>query len=193
MSEVNSPVASKADATTFASSVSVDILVVVDTDAVLRDYPRPSQNPDQPTMIGHQYEFMIATGARQIFSGQGTGDLSFRANPGDTVAFRGTSIYANADSAIIVYGITKYSGTNVFNTFQNMTITRNGAVMPKQGSPNGLPATQTAITFSAYQSMVAGSGSEGFIVCFALYKLDDNGQKQNLVGYYGWDPNITVN
>jgi nematocidal protein AidA len=179
-----------------SSAVSVDILVVINTDYIIgyceQHNISPSQDPNNPTGVDHSNEFMICTGARQIISGQGTGDLYFRANPGDSVSFRGTSIYANSDDAIILYGIKKFDGDNVFNTFVVNKVTRNGAVIPDPQTANGIPPLHTQLSFNSYTATVSNSGDEGFKVQFGLYRLDDYGQKQELYGYFEWDPRIKV-
>ncbi|SFD88537.1 Inclusion body protein [Chitinophaga sp. CF118] len=196
MADVRTSPAAKKEADLKASMVSIDILVVINTDYI-KDYCvknniPPHLDPNNPYGIDHSSEFMICTGAREIFSGQGTGDLYFRANPGDSVSFRGTSIYANSDDAVILYGIKKYEGDDVFNTFVVNKVRRNGAVIPDTSTPNGIPALHTQISFNSYTSTVSGSGEEGFKVQFGLYELDANGQIQNLYGYFDWDPRIKV-
>jgi hypothetical protein len=179
-----------------SSAVSVDILVVINTDYVIdyceKNSIQPSQDPNNPTGIDHSNEFMICTGARKILSGQGTGDLYFQANPGDSVSFRATSVYANSDDAVILYGIKKFDGDNVFNTFVVNQVTRNGAVVPNPQTANGIPPLQMKLNFNSYTSTVSNSGDEGFKVQFGLYRLDDNGQNQVLYGYFEWDPRIKV-
>jgi nematocidal protein AidA len=179
-----------------SSAVTIDILVVINTDYVI-DYCvkngiRPSQDANNPTGIDHTNEFMICTGARNIISGQGTGDLYFQANPGDYVSFRGTSVTANSDDAIILYGIKKFDGENVFNPFVVNQVTRNGAVVPNTSTQNGIPPVQVSLNFNSYTSSISHTGNEGFKVQFGLYRLDDNGENQVLFGYFEWDPRIQV-
>lgn len=178
----------------FASAVQINVLVVIDTEYVKTHYPNPSQDPANPTGIDHASQFMICTDPRGVISGQGTADLDFRANPGDVVSFAGESIYANSDDAVIVYGIKYWKGDNVFNPFVVNTVKRTGAVQPNTNSPtgNGLPAVQMPTTFITLDSKISGAGTEGFFVLFGLYALDANGEIQNLVGYYYWDPTVTV-
>ncbi|AMO99935.1 inclusion body family protein [Collimonas arenae] len=175
-----------------ASPQQVNVLVVIDTEYVKKNYPNPSKDQNHPTGINHSSQFMICTGSRGIISGQGTADLNFRANVGDTVAFTGVSIYDNADDAVIIYGIQYWKRDNVFNQFVPDLVTRTGAVIPNSDSPNGLPAVQVKTNFSSFDSKVKNAGTEDFYVLFALYTLSDNGENQNLFGYYYWDPTITV-
>ncbi len=176
-----------------ASSQDINILVVIDTEYIKAQYGKGSQDPNNPTGISHDHQFMLCTGSRGIISGQGTGDLEFKAYPGDRVLFTGVSIYDNSDDAVIVYNIKHFQGDQVFNQFSTDTVVRNGAVQPNPDSPNrnGLPPLQKPTTFATFGSTVRQSGREGFGVSFGLYNLVD-GQKQELFGYYWWDPYITV-
>lgn len=177
---------------TNSSMVEINVLCVIDTELVKKKYPAPSQDPTKPTGIVHDSEYMLVTGARGDVRGQGTADLSFRANVGDKVSFTGTSIYANADDAVIVYGIKFGSGTEVFSQFIPVVLTRDGAVMPASGTPCGIPPLNQPVSFSKYTSDIKNSGTENFIVCFALYNLDSTGKNQKLFGYYCWGPAIIV-
>lgn len=172
-----------------ASNVTINILTVIDTDYVRTKYPNPSQNPNNPTGIDHTSQYLICTGARKIISGQGTADLNFTAYINDNVSFRGVSVYGNSDDAVIIYAIT--GSPNVFNKFQCNVINIPNAVMPDNASNNGLPALLKPISFASFDSKVASSGKELFVISFALYKMV-NGNTQQLVGYYAWDPTITV-
>ncbi|MDD5271982.1 MAG: inclusion body family protein [Methylovulum sp.] len=176
-----------------SSSQNINILVVIDTEYVKANFPpNLPLDPNNPKGINHSSQFMIVTGSRGVISGQGTADLNFKANVGDFVGFTGTSIYDNSDDAVIVYGINYWSGAQVFNTFVSNQVNRQRAVMPNTTSNNGLPADQASINFSSLDSKVKASGTENFYVYIALYTLADDGQTQNLYGYYYWDPTITV-
>lgn len=188
------------DVTLAAVAQKVDILTVIDTETIKAFWNKsdpsrtPSQDKKNPTGLDHNNKFMICTGSRGIISGQGTGDLSFKANVGDTVAFAGTSAYNNQIDAVIIYAIKKFSGTDVFNQFNANLYVRKEAVQPDPNSDSrdGLPALHVPMNFSSFEASVRQSGQEGFGVCFALYTLSDNGQRQDLYGYFWWDPTITV-
>ena len=171
-----------------------NVLVVIDTEYIKKNYPNPSQDMANPTVINHLSHFMFIAGFRGIISGQGTADLHFYAHVGDDVSFTGISIYGNSDDAVIVYGIrpSKPQGLNVFNRFVPNLVTRNRAVMPDPQTTNGLPPLHQKITFAGYEAKVAQSGREDFLVDIALYTLANDGNTQELFGYFYWDPTITV-
>lgn len=169
----------------------VNVLIVIDTDKILQEHSTLSQDPNNPTGLRHDSQYMICTGA-QVNSGQGTADLSFKANVGDEVSFRGVSISGNSEDAIIVYGIKYWKADQVFNNFVADMVTRKNAVMPNTSSDNGLPAVHGAASFTSFDSKVRNAGTEYFYVYIAVYKLSADGENQNFVGYCYWDPQITV-
>jgi hypothetical protein len=175
-----------------ASAQTINVLVVIDTDYVKSHYPNPSKDLNNPTGIDHNSQFMICTDPRGAVTGQGTADLSFPANVGDFVSFRGTSIYQNSDDAVIVYGIKYWKGDQVFNTFVTNMVTLTGAVQPDPNQLNGLPPKNVTQSFVSLDSKVARAGTENFYVQFGLYTLDGTGEKQTLFGYFYWDPQVRV-
>lgn len=186
--------ASESQIDLLATTQQVNILVVIDTEYVKSQVPTPSKDWKKPTGINHNGQFLLCTGSRGPVKGQGTADMEFMAYPGDLVSFAGTSIYDNSDDAVIVYEIKHYQGDQVLNyPFTYNTLVRNGAAQPNPESPdhNGLPAIQQRENFPSLDSRVKQSGREGFGICFGLYNLV-GGQKQELYGYFWWDPFITV-
>jgi hypothetical protein len=175
-----------------ASDVDINIMIVIDTDYVKANYSNPSQDPDHPTGINHDSQFMICTDPHGIISGQGTADLNFKAKFRDNVSFKGISIYGNSDDAVIIYEIKYRSGNEVFNQFVPNLKERQHAVVPDVTTTNGLPAKTTLVDFTSLDSQVVKYGKENFYVYFALYTLADDGETQKLFGYYYWDPSITV-
>lgn len=174
-----------------ASSAQIDILVVIDTEYIKKNFAK-NTDPNNPLGINHSSQYMICYSPRGIVSGQGTADLSFRANAGDNVSFRGTSIQQNSDDSVILYGIKYWSGDKVFNSFVTDIVTRNRAVQPNPDQPNGIPPVTTVQNFTSYDSKIARSGTENFYVYIAVYTLADDGQTQQLYGYYYWDPQVVV-
>ena len=177
------------------SSKSINVLVAIDAEALKKSGLAPGQSESSPTMINDptllsNVFFMICTGSRGVLSGQGTDKLNFKANAGDFVSFEGITVDGNSDDAVIIYGIDE-KANQVFNEFRSMQVTRTKAVQAAS-TKNGLPAVVLSRNFLGYQTSVARSGTSEFLIKFALYKLADDGQSQVLVGYYKYDPKITV-
>ncbi len=175
-----------------ASAETINVLVVIDTEYLKKNYPNPSKDPKHPTGVNHHSQFMICTDPRGPVSGQGTADLSFPANVGDFVSFRGTSIYQNSDDAVIVYGIKYWKGDNVFNNFVTNMVTLEGAAQPDPNSSDGLPAKKVSQSFLSLDSKIRNAGTENFYVYIAVYTMDNTGENQELFGYFYWDPQVVV-
>lgn len=174
------------------STVDINVMIVIDTDYVKANYPNPSHDPNQPTAIVHDSQFMISTNQRVIISEQGTTALHLEAKWGDTVSFQGISIYGNSEDAVILYGIKHWSGNHVLGHFLPVLVKRQNAAVPDVNTKNGLPAKSAEGNFIRLGAKVAKSGTGNFHISFALYTLADDGETQKLLGYYCWDPAITV-
>ncbi|MEJ1967761.1 MAG: inclusion body family protein [Rhizomicrobium sp.] len=170
-------------------SKTINILITIDTDAVQKNYPNPSQNSAQPTGIAHNLGYMVCTGTT-VNSGQGTGDLDFNALVGDTVRAFATSGSDNFEDSVLLYGMPMFSGQPVFGPFNYQNFTKS-AVVPNS-TTTVLPARIVDEIFWFYQASVSTKGTEGYMVQFALYTRDPNTGQPVLKGYYAWDPTIRV-
>lgn len=165
----------------------INVQITIDTEAVIKDFPNPSTDSNQPTGIGHQYEYMVVTDGSAL-SGQGGADLNFAAQVGDNVRFSGTSGSGNFENAVLLYGINRFGGDQVFAPFMSFTYTKEGV------APSGyhvLPAKLESLQYWFYEGRVINAGVENYKVAFALYTRDSFGKPQ-LHGYFEWDPTITV-
>jgi hypothetical protein len=185
------------------SAQMINVLIVIDTEALKAKFPK-QDNPSPATpkrlvwedMTNHL--FMIVTGADDV-QGQGTAKLVFSASAGDFVSFAGTSVYANADDAVILYGIEYTSGTtyHLFNPFVTNIVVVSGAAMPDPGGVpgttpiNGMPAIQAPANFASVGAVASREGKEYYYVDFALYTRHKG--KQDLYGYYAWTWEAMIN
>jgi hypothetical protein len=175
---------------------NIHILFVVDTAAITAwckaSNTLPSQDSTKPTALPSTLNdsLRFICDSSHIVSGQGAYNLNFKAKVDDFVSFVGTSIEANSNSAVIVYGFTKRSGADVFNRFQQDFVERDHAVVPTEGT--GVPPAVQKISFASYDALVKRIGTESFDLSFAQYRLKDDRETQELYGYFIWDPTITV-
>lgn len=180
---------------TESNASCINILAVVDTEYVKSVYPSPSQDLDNPTAIRPLGLYTLCSGARDVVYHHGVAELEFAASHGDTLVFRGVSIYNNSDDAIIVYNVKSRRIGRVFNRYQPVVVTRDGAVQPDPDSADGgIPPVHTRINFSSLNSTVKTTKKEALAVSFALYTLADDGHAQQLFGYYSyvWHLGVTV-
>ncbi|WP_080406400.1 inclusion body family protein [Burkholderia ubonensis] len=176
------------DVVVHAKARIIHVLVVVDTERVKETY---GSNPDRlaPTSVSPKHLFMIGAGSRSDI-----GELKLKARIGDVVSMTGVSIYNNADDAVIVYGVHPVARGAVFDRFNPNYVTRMAGVQPDPDSPNqnGLPAMEKEVNFLSFESKIAAHGVERLDLAFALYTLSDDGQNQEIFGYYRCDLAIAV-
>lgn len=165
----------------------INVLIVVDTDAIKQSNSRPSNDPARPTRIARHFAYMIASGTT-IHGGQGTSDLSFRALVGDTVLVFATSSSGNCRDIVLLSGLSSVNKAEVLCRFEYCAVTRS-AVAPRKGSTK-LAVHNVDVCF--YENSTNRTGTEDLQVEFALYVRDDMGEPE-LFGYYSWNPTITVN
>jgi nematocidal protein AidA len=169
----------------------INILTTIDTDAVKKAYPNGgSTSPGSPTGIGHSYGYMVASGTT-VNSGQGTGDLDFNALVGDVVRSFAVSGSDNFEDMVLLYGMPRFSGDQVFSTFQYKTFTKSTVVAGSDPS-SPLPPAVVDEKFWFYQADVTNKGTEGFMMQFGLWVRDPNNNQPVLYGYFQWDPTIRV-
>lgn len=173
-----------------SSNNIVNVIVVIDTDALIEAFENknPSQDAGSPTGIGHQYAYMVVT-SEQVIGGSGTADLNFKANVGDVIRWTDTSESANFDAGVLIYGLPQFgSGTQVFSNPTFKMYTRS-SMMPAQNTV--FPVTFTNQTYWFIQADITNTGTENYCIQFGLY-YRPNGGDQKLLGYFYWDPTITV-
>lgn len=187
------------DTSQLASSQEIDVMIVIDTDYVKEYMKSNNLTPctddiTKAVPIDHAGKYMIVP-TTNVAGGQATGDLNFTAKAGDTVCFRGCSIYQNSDDAIIICKVENYDGVDVFNgnLIHYEGVNRKQAAIPDYTKADGLPALSANVLFQSLDGRIGITGKGYYYIYFALYTLDpQNSDKQNLFSYCRWDPIITV-
>lgn len=173
-------------------ATTVNVMAIIDTEYIRQSQPR-NTSKDNPVGIGHKGISLICPVADFVtYPNNDIANLTFKANVGDTVSFHGISVSDNSEDAVIIYGVVSADNVNVFNIFHAEEETRTGAAIPDVTQQNGLPALNESVNFYSYDAKVKNKGSEFFKINFALYTLDDAREKQEIYGYFCWDPTIEV-
>jgi hypothetical protein len=183
-------VTTKLNATAASSSITINVMTLMDVGAILKTYPNLSQDPNSPTGISHNNIWMVSDDPRGWqFNSSDPGNITLNANVGDWLTFFCSSTDDNSDYAAFIYKIA--GGTPVLNPSSVNVITRTGAAQPT--APNGYPFSHGTVSYSSSDAKVSQKGTaKNFWAYAALFKLADDGETQNLVGYVGWDPTVIV-
>lgn len=172
----------------------ISVMTIFDVKKILKDYPTPSKDPNNPTGLPHPvngkeypYMYMLVT-AGNVISGQADGNLNFSATTDDVVRWRSQSMSGDASQAAVMYGFFKFGGNDV--------ITPPGAVLSHPTVP--VPNPANPVTFTAqsvpdfyWRSDVIATGVENYGVRFYITGIV--GSQLTTLGYFYWDPTITVN
>ena len=169
----------------------INVEIIIATDQLMKDHPYASQDPNNPTPIAHKYAFMVASGSAMHVQGSGTGNLEFTAEQGDLLRVSAVSEYNNFGKNVLLYGLFRYSGTPIFNgdNFELESFADVDTAYPVHFDPLEVSTRQQA--FWLAQNTFRTKGQAGIGFRFALYHTP-RGEGPTLVGYYQWDPTLTV-
>ncbi|MEA1676227.1 AidA/PixA family protein [Nitrospirillum sp. BR 11163] len=169
---------------------TIDIDVVIDTQAVKALTLNSGNSSINPLPITHNYAYMI-TQPNYAISGQASGDLSIRAQEDDIVRWWTISLYADTRVYAVIYNITKINNNDptILADFVYSTHVQTVPV-PNPGDP--VHYTMKNEDVSYVQADVEATGTEFYGVSFYLVQINPDGSN-SVIGYYNWDPKITVN
>ena len=164
----------------------IDINIAFDTETIVAKYPMPSQNSQAPTGIQHADAYMIAQ-TSDVISGQATADLNVSASVGDAIRWRSESLSGNSEQSVVIYNIVRYAGDQVTGPTDPITAS------PTMPIPNAAdPVQYTAMPQYDYyiNADIIANGTENYQVWF--YIVQRNHSSLQTIGYYCWDPALTV-
>ncbi|MEM7537778.1 MAG: inclusion body family protein [Chloroflexota bacterium] len=161
----------------------IDILIVVDAETIIKDYGRNNE-PAEAAQINSDHVFMTVK-EDQALSGQGGGDLEIKANVGDILRWRQTTISLGSGYSAMLCEFKQTAGKDLIINDGPRT---NKVIVPLP-NPNDVyhPNTQV-ITDYHWNGEVNDYGSEYYAFLFLI--TDRHGKTQ---GFYSWDPKVQVN
>lgn len=92
-----------------------DVLVSIDTETILKKYPNISKDPANPTFIDVNHVYMI-TSQDNVIQGQAGGELDLKAQVGDLIRWRETSLSQSFETAVIFYKFIANDGEQLIST-----------------------------------------------------------------------------
>lgn len=107
-----------------------DVLVSFDTETILKKYPNPSKNPAAPTLIDWRYVYMV-TNQDNVISGQAGGELDLKAQVGDLIRWRETSLSLGFENQVVFYKFVGNVGNELISTpTPRSSVTTTAASLP---------------------------------------------------------------
>jgi nematocidal protein AidA len=183
---------------------AVDVLIVVDAETLLLDFPTPTDpsklDPDKPTQIWTSdpkvLDKYISMFVRQKNIGsttqvKGSAQLDVIANQNDIIQWRETTFSQNAAYSAILYRYLHAGGDKIFEDASGKSTL--GAwifdrTVPLPNTKDLLHPTMQTIKDYFWQGTVAVEAPKKENYEFAFMLM----QKDKTLGYFRWDPTITI-
>jgi len=160
-----------------------DVLVAIDTATILQKYPNISKSAENPTLIDVKHVFMI-TNQDNVVSGQAGGELDLKAQVGDLIRWRESSLSLGFETSAIFYKFIGNVGNELISTPTPRKAEASCAV-PNTSSPS-TPTCQPISNFY-WSSETLKCGRVTYHFNFMI--VDRNCKP---VGYCSWDPFISI-
>jgi len=170
---------------------TINVLITVDADALanqLKDGKIQKGTQDAPTPLGSYsqsdvYITMISQSGNVINNTQGQSELSIKCNSGDTIQWAITTFTNNFD-----YSVSLYNGS--FSPADAMNPLTYNSSQAKNYLPNSSHIlTQYTNQVAVAQAQVAEVNKQ---ITYNLSFQLVNNSTGNIIGYFMWDPFITV-
>jgi hypothetical protein len=162
----------------------LNVLIAFDAATIVERYPNASQNSDAPTQIDQSLIYMTTRQDRII--GTSGAELNLRANPGDILRWRETTLSLNSEHSALLYRYV--SQDHELISRPEIMVVDGVYPMPKEGS-EGSPAYVTqAYQDHFWQATVKRLGQR--VTYHFYFQILDKGR--HLKGFFQWDPFITI-
>ncbi|WP_416427309.1 inclusion body family protein [Pseudomonas sp. App30] len=161
-----------------------DVICNFDTETILQKYSNPSKDPGNPTMIDWKHVYMI-TNQDNVVSGQAGGELDLKAQVGDLIRWRETSLSLGFEKAVIFYKFETSDPKYLLISPPTPRKATASIALPNPSNPS-VPTCQKVDNF--YWS--SETLSEGRVTYHFHFMIVDRDCKP--CGYFKWDPFISI-
>lgn len=175
---------------------TINIVVCIDAQTIVSSFSPGTYS--NPTAIPHEYIYMV-TQPQFVTSTNpttmATADLNISCNVGDNVRWSVATLYEEMAMYALPYQIETFAGTNVMSTPEPLLMQPTEPIMTVPIPAAGPAYTgQVQYDYVMQATILNNSGSAPDQYKFYFEVVEMNGQSNQLttVGYYCWDPTITV-
>lgn len=169
---------------------NINLLIVFDAAAIIKGNPKPSQDKKKPLPVKSNTQYVFYSRTNMVQEDSQLPPIF--ACPGDRLKIRGITVNQNSIESVIIYQIKSSGWPGIEEVFEPVPVTIEKAVQPNAGSYDGLPGVHSKENFTSMDAIIQSTGRKKYRICFALYSLAEDGETQNLTGYYYWDMKISI-
>jgi Inclusion body protein len=177
-------------------SNTIDIAMVFDTQSITKNL-KPGTK-DNPTGFSHQsYQpsdqlvfMMVNARYLQDPQTQATANLSVKGYPEDVVRWRAESMSGQSGCAAVIYDMFYFNtpDQSVMRSLPALNVSPIAVPIPNQNDPSTY--TKTTEQDAYWQCTMAKAGTVNYGVKFYIVQFDEG--VMTTLGWYWWDPSITV-
>lgn len=162
---------------------TADVMITIDSETIVTTYGR-NTNSANPPLINPNYIYMVVA-QKNVINGQGGGELSLRVRVGDNIRWRESSLSGGTEQQVLMYQFVSTDPSNQLISNPEPLVTHPTVPMPDPNNPTR--PTPTEITDNFWQCTAKNRGSVTYHFKFMVTDRDCN-----VLGYYQWDPFITI-
>lgn len=171
-----------------AGTKTIRVLVAIDTEGLLEDFPKASQNRDDPTFVTNpdKYIYMIVKDKYKYHS-TGGAELTFAANTGDSIRWHGQSAAVDSEGWAVLYRFVSKDQEDKISQPKTNILTVKSPLPKNSGVANGYPLQWQSIKYNFWVAEVNNPGE----VTYSFYFVVPD-EEQNKDRFFSWDPHIHI-
>ncbi|MEU0383683.1 inclusion body family protein [Streptomyces chartreusis] len=163
----------------------LNVLISFDAATIVERNPNASRNPDAPTQVDPRLIYM--TTRQDHIVGTSGAELNLRAEPGDIIKWRETTLSLGFDYKALLYRYVSSDSQHQLIRTPEIEVISGIYPLPKEGT-EGRPEFET----QSYRDHYWGTTVKqpGKVVYHFSFQILD--RHRQLKGYFQWDPFITI-
>ncbi|CAL9305374.1 inclusion body family protein [Streptomyces olindensis] len=164
----------------------INVMIAFDAATIVERNPNASRNPDQPTYVDTSLIYM--TTRHDHIIGTSGAELNLRAEPGDTIKWRETTLSLGSDYKALLYRYVSSDPGHTLIRTPEIELIETRYPIPQEGT-EGKP---DLFTYQTYQDHYWRTTVKkvGKVVYHFYFQILDRGRHPK--GYFQWDPFITI-
>ncbi|MDQ0749976.1 hypothetical protein QF034_004207 [Streptomyces africanus] len=163
----------------------LNVLISFDAATIVERNPNASRNPDTPTQVDPRLIYM--TTRQDHIVGTSGAELNLRAEPGDSVKWRETTLSLGSDYKALLYRYVSSDSQYQLIKPPEIEVVSGIYPLPKEGT-EGRPEFDTQRYQDHYWRTTVKQ--PGKVVYHFYFQILD--RHRQLKGYFQWDPFITI-
>lgn len=162
----------------------MQIHIIIETSLLLKEYSKPSLDPDNPTPISDKYICVVKAHDSSEITGLEKNEISFKKESVEGICFYVVSESANFDNPVILYNLKDYDDNNILEEF-SMSCSEIETIIPERFNP--LETARVNKMFFNIKSKILNSGKGAYGIHFGIFNYDSTA-----LGYFEFCISLSI-